>query len=98
MRATADAVRDDDVQWPRLLRRAFGPPNNLTAWRMHDTFLTWVDDNVDAARSLLLALWDPDRDVHSVVDAFCPIRRTSGGIERGSDGRKAGSEASPNRV
>jgi hypothetical protein len=73
VRAAADAVRANDAQWPRLLRRAFSPPNNLTAWRMHGTFLTWVNGNVDAARSLLLALWDPDRDVHSAVNAFCAL-------------------------
>ncbi len=73
VRVAADAVRGDDAQWPRLLRRAFNSPNNLTAWRMHRTFLTWVDDNLDAARSLLRALWDPDRDVHSAVDAFCAL-------------------------
>lgn len=31
--AAAGAVRGDDAQWPRLLRRAFSTPNNLTAWR-----------------------------------------------------------------
>lgn len=73
VRAAAGAMRGDDAVWPRLLRRAFGPPNNLTSFYMHGTFLTWVDDNVDAARSLLLALWDSDRDVHSAVDAFCAL-------------------------
>src|SRR4029453_12314811 len=58
LRKAADAVRSNEEQWPTLLRRAFGSPNNLTAWRMHGAFLTWVRDNLDDARTLLLALWD----------------------------------------
>ncbi len=71
LRAAADAVQGGDPEWPRLLRRTFGPPNNLTAWRMHAAFLTWVDENTDTARELLLGLWDLDRDVDTAVDAFC---------------------------
>ena len=67
----ADAARSGEAEWPRLLRRAFGSPNNLTAWRMHGAFLGWVDENPDVAMSMLLTLWDPDRPVHAAVDAFC---------------------------
>lgn len=67
----AGAARSGDAEWPRLLRRAFGPPNNLTGWRMHSTFLSWVDENLDDAKSMLLTLWDPDRHIHAGVEAFC---------------------------
>ena len=77
LRTAADAVRSNDEEWPRHLRRAFGPPNNLTTWRMHGVFLTWAQENLDDARALLLALWDPDRDVHSAVEAFCALLPTA---------------------
>ena len=50
-------------EWPRLLRRAFGSPNNLTSWRMHARYLDWVDAHREEARAALLALWSDERDV-----------------------------------
>lgn len=70
LRAAADAVELNDPEWSALLRRAFGPPNNLTAWRMHGTFLRWVAENPENARDLLLVLWDESRSPHEAVEGF----------------------------
>lgn len=43
--------------WPQLLRRAFGSPNNLTSFHTHGRFLDWVDQHQDQAQELLRALW-----------------------------------------
>ena len=35
--------------WEQLVRTAFGPPNNLTTWRVHQPFLQLIGDNSNAA-------------------------------------------------
>ncbi|MGY1637890.1 AAA family ATPase [Geodermatophilus sp. SYSU D00742] len=82
--AAANALRTDDPEWPRLLRRSFGPPNNLTAWRMHGTFLSWVDEHRAEARTMLQALWDSERDVHAALESFCALLP----VEISGDGTK----------
>ena len=57
-------------EWPRLLRRAFSSPNNLTSWRVHGKYLDWVDAHRDEARAALLSLWSAERDVPEAVEAF----------------------------
>ena len=44
--------------WFPLLKRAFGSPNNLTPWQMHDKFLSWCQADPTAARELLKNLWE----------------------------------------
>jgi MoxR-like ATPase len=70
MAAVRDAVTSGDAQWPRLLRRAFGSPNNLTSWRMHAVFLDWVDANPEQGRAALLRLWDDAVDIDVAVEQF----------------------------
>ena len=69
--ATADALRTGTPEWPVLLRRSFGSPNNLTSHFQHGALLRWVDANPEDAAALLDTLWDYDRDVHDAMDAFC---------------------------
>jgi MoxR-like ATPase len=68
--AARDAMMADVPEWPRLLRRAFNSPNNLTSWRVHGKYLDWVDAHRDEARSALLSLWSVERDVPEAVEAF----------------------------
>ncbi len=68
--AARDAMLAGAPEWPRLLRRAFGSPNNLTSWRMHATYLDWVDTHPDDERVALLALWSEERDISEAVEAF----------------------------
>jgi MoxR-like ATPase len=68
--AARDAVEANSPEWPRLLRRSFGPPNNLTSWQMHAKYLDWVDTHPEDARTALLALWGDERDVPGAVEAF----------------------------
>jgi MoxR-like ATPase len=49
--------------WLDLLRQAFGPPNNLTSWQAHDTFLKWCGAHLEEAAEALRALWDEERTV-----------------------------------
>ncbi|MBE3037479.1 MAG: AAA family ATPase [Chloroflexi bacterium] len=56
------AVLDGKEDWLVLLKRAFGPPNNLTAWQSHDKLLKWCEANKEAALSTLRALWSGGSD------------------------------------
>jgi MoxR-like ATPase/predicted RNA-binding protein with PUA-like domain len=69
--AARDFVRINDSGWQQALRRAFRPPNNLTAWRVHAAFLNWVDEHPDEAHTALLTLWDETLGVSEAVDTFC---------------------------
>ena len=51
------ALDSDSDDWLRLLRRAFGKPNNLTAWQAHAKFLDWCAKHHDEAGTALRALW-----------------------------------------
>ncbi len=48
--------------WLPPLKRAFGPPNNLTNWQSHDAFLKWCQADLQRAAKLLLRLWSGDDD------------------------------------
>jgi 5-methylcytosine-specific restriction enzyme B len=47
----------DGKSWLEPLRKAFGPPNNLTPWRANSPFLKWCASAPDAAAEALRALW-----------------------------------------
>jgi MoxR-like ATPase len=68
--AAHHAVVAGEPEWPRLLRRAFGSPNNLTHWQMHARYLDWVDAHPDDAREALLALWSDEHDITEAVEAL----------------------------
>ena len=67
-------------EWRRSLREGFiNTNNNLTDWRVHDRFLSWVeaqdDDSAagsDAAEAALAELWR-EGDVAPRVDAFLDL-------------------------
>jgi len=58
--AARRALLEEHGDWVRLLRDAFGPPNNLTAWQTHDRFLRWCEKNRETASGALRALWSGD--------------------------------------
>ncbi len=66
-RAALESGSDD---WPAALRRAFGPPNNLTAWQMHDTFLKWCEGHQSDAESALRSLWSGQAGIEEAVSGF----------------------------
>lgn len=70
IQAAIEAMRDGQPDWIKLLRRAFGAPNNLTSWRSHGHFLTWCETNPDAARAALLRLWDEDEELRQRLVGF----------------------------
>ena len=64
------AVEADADDWVAVLRRAFGSPNNLTSWQVHDRFLTWCEEHRTAARTALLELWSSDDAMEAAVRSF----------------------------
>ena len=67
LRQARSAVENDADDWYALLKRAFGRPNNLTNWRMHDLFLKWCDRDRQEARSALLELWGGQGDIEQAM-------------------------------
>ena len=67
LRRARSAVEAEADDWLDALRRAFGPPNNLTSWRVHADFLKWCGDNPSEARAALLELWTRPDDVEEGV-------------------------------
>lgn len=57
-----DALTADSGDWLAALRKAFGPPSNITSWRANGTFLNWCMDHGDVARSALAIIWDVDNE------------------------------------
>lgn len=51
------ALFASDPTFGERLRKAFGPPNNLTAWQTHDRFLRWCNDHPEDAAASLKTLW-----------------------------------------
>jgi len=60
MDAAKTALEDDASDWLSKLRRAFGPPNNLTSWRAHSSFLDWCDSNRAEAGEFLREIWSQE--------------------------------------
>ncbi len=54
----------------KTLRKAFGPPNNLTAWQAHSRFLEWCANNHEEADKALLAFWSNQKDISEAVREF----------------------------
>jgi MoxR-like ATPase len=76
--AALDAHAGRAGDWLARLRRAFGPPNNLTSWRAHGEFLDWADANPDDALALFDAIWTeaPDESRFGELLARWPTRQT----------------------
>ncbi len=64
------ALESGSHDWPVVLRGAFGPPNNMTAWQMHDTFLKWCEGHQSDAESALRSLWSGQAGVEEAVSGF----------------------------
>ena len=65
-----EAVEVDAGDWFEKLRHAFGPPNNLTPWQVHDRFLKWAADSREEALDSLKAAWRGQQGPVDRVDAF----------------------------
>jgi hypothetical protein len=80
--AAAEALRVGSPDWPLLIRRAYGSPNNLTSFHLHGRFLDWVDQHGAEAARLLASLCRrrsvPDRVVAFRVTAFKTAYRLTG--------------------
>lgn len=74
--AAKQALLDNDPDWPVQLRAAFGPPNNLTTWRLHDKFLKWVDAETSAAGQLLQLMWTQLDAVSGITDLSTGLPQT----------------------
>lgn len=60
--------------WQELLRRAVqNPHNNLTNWRVNDSFLGWVEAEPESARAALLALWADQGSPEDRLQAFADL-------------------------
>ncbi|MCY3913241.1 MAG: AAA family ATPase [Chloroflexi bacterium] len=70
LQAARSAVEADSDDWVGTLRRAFGNPNNLTSWQVHDRFLTWCGEHRTEARTALLNLWRGESAIEAAVRVF----------------------------
>ena len=64
------ALESGSDGWLTALRRAFGSPNNLTAWQMHDGFLKWCEGHPSEAESALRSLWNSQDGIEEAVSEF----------------------------
>ena len=62
LKAAKDALLKDSPDWGDKLKRAFGPPNNLTTWQVHNVFLGLIDSSPEGLREALRQLWRPEAD------------------------------------
>jgi hypothetical protein len=69
--AARQALMAGDKDWVRLLKRAFGPPNNLTSWRAHGILLRWAANSTEDAAEALRVLWEPGAAPAVAVGRFC---------------------------
>lgn len=53
---------EDGGEWLPVLKRAFGPPNNITYWQSHSVFLSWLETDLDRGAKLMRRLWAGDGD------------------------------------
>lgn len=80
----AKAALAEGGEWSSQVRSGFqNSHNNLTDWRVHDRFLTWLDAD-DASEAALAALWALG-DIAPRIDAFLDLVPTS---ELGAVGAK----------
>ena len=72
MRVARAAFLANENDWLAELRLAFGKPNNMTHWRYgHGPFLRWCEDDPDAAKVFLRALWTLDElDANEIGEAL----------------------------
>ena len=68
--ASREALASESPEWPQLLKRAFGSPNNLTHFITHGKYLDGVADDEEAAAAGLVALWDTTADIDQRLSLF----------------------------
>ncbi len=57
-------------EWFDAVKRAFGRPNNLTPWRVNDSFFRWCAASPEAASDALACIWDDTRPVDERFRGF----------------------------
>lgn len=70
MSATRESLGRQSPDWPSQLRRAFGPPNNLTPWQAHSGLVAWAKSHPDEAGAALELLWNESNSVAGAIDNF----------------------------
>jgi MoxR-like ATPase len=69
LRHVPEALRRGEPWLPHL-RKAFGPPNNITSWRTHDAFLKWADSQPENAAAALQEIWTAEGAGPERIRAF----------------------------
>ncbi|MFG0243797.1 MAG: McrB family protein [Phycisphaerales bacterium JB054] len=55
--AAKQAALAGDATFADKVQNAFGPPNDMTAWQLHNRFVKWCADSPDAALASLRHIW-----------------------------------------
>jgi hypothetical protein len=70
LRAVHGALDKGEESWLPLLRKAFGPPNNLTSFFTHSAFLRWAGSGPEDAADALRTLWTSEGTAPDRIRAF----------------------------
>lgn len=65
-----EALHAGSPEWIDRLKRAFGPPNNLTRWQVHSRFLDWCREDPEPAAAALRSIWDTSQPLERRFDDF----------------------------
>ena len=65
-----DALLAGAEEWPTLLKKAFGPPNNITSWQVHSKLVDWAQSDPEAAGKALTALWSSPEPFPAGVEDY----------------------------
>ncbi len=66
----ARAAFQGGSEWLAPLKKALGPPNNLTGWQLNDTFIKWCGSSPGQAAAALAAVWSSDLDPPGRLSQF----------------------------
>jgi hypothetical protein len=66
----AKVALQQGTDWWEPLLRSFGSPNNLTPWRLHQRYLAWAKDDLEAAKVGLEAVWDEQEALETRINEF----------------------------
>ncbi|MCU1498534.1 MAG: hypothetical protein JWM47_2487 [Acidimicrobiales bacterium] len=71
LRLGRQAWLDQDPDWPQTVAKGFrNSDNNLTLWRVHGEFLTWLLERPAEGSAVLAELWGTDRPASVRLDRF----------------------------
>lgn len=65
-----DALLTGNPDWPAVLKKAVGPPNNITRWSIHSKLTDWATSDPEAAGAALAAIWSADRPLPDGVREY----------------------------